>query len=54
MSINFLTQDNYLYSTNYSHVGAPKQWYSVPGFAAKDFEKVEYFATKKCKESYSQ
>lgn len=33
-------EDNYLYSINYSHFGAVKQWYGVPGGEAKLFEKV--------------
>ena len=32
-------EDNYLYSINYSHCGAVKQWYGVPGDQAKNFEK---------------
>lgn len=31
-------EDNYLYSINYNHSGAPKQWYGVPGSKAKQFE----------------
>lgn len=34
------TEDNYFYSINYSHMGAVKQWYGVPGSAAEKFEKV--------------
>ena len=33
-------EDNYLYSINYSHFGATKQWYGVPGAEAKNFEKT--------------
>lgn len=33
-------EDNYFYSINYSHFGATKQWYGVPGSEAKNFEKV--------------
>ena len=33
-------EDNYLYSINYNHLGAPKQWYGIPGSEAKNFEKV--------------
>jgi hypothetical protein len=33
-------EDNYLYSINYLHEGAPKTWYGVPGNAAALFEKV--------------
>jgi hypothetical protein len=33
-------EDNYLYSINYSHLGATKQWYGVPGSEAKNFEKI--------------
>ena len=33
-------EDNYLFSINYSHLGASKQWYGVPGSEAKNFEKV--------------
>ncbi len=34
------TEDNYFYSINYSHLGAVKQWYGVPGSAAEKFEKI--------------
>ena len=33
-------EDNYFYSISYNHFGATKQWYSVPGDRAADFEKV--------------
>mmetsp|Transcript_10156 Transcript_10156/g.12872 ORF Transcript_10156/g.12872 Transcript_10156/m.12872 type:complete len:692 (-) Transcript_10156:313-2388(-) len=33
-------EDNYLYSINYHHWGAPKQWYGVPG-TKKDAEGLE-------------
>jgi len=33
-------EDNYLYSINYNHMGATKQWYGVPGNEAKNFDKV--------------
>lgn len=33
-------EDNYLYSINYHHWGAPKQWYGVPG-TKKDSEGLE-------------
>ncbi|XP_076901773.1 lysine-specific demethylase JMJ13-like [Bidens hawaiensis] len=33
-------EDNYLYSINYHHCGAPKTWYGVPATAANEFEKV--------------
>lgn len=33
-------EDNYLYSINYNHFGAIKQWYGVPGAHSKTFEKV--------------
>eukprot|EP00037_Helgoeca_nana_P007096 m.64919 g.64919 ORF g.64919 m.64919 type:complete len:928 (-) comp17929_c0_seq1:228-3011(-) len=31
-------EDNYLYSINYHHFGAPKQWYGVPGSGAAALE----------------
>ncbi len=33
-------EDNYLYSINYSHFGEIKQWYGIPGTAARLFEKT--------------
>ena len=33
-------EDNYLFAMNYSHMGAAKQWYGVPGDNTKRFEKV--------------
>jgi len=33
-------EDNYLYSISYSHFGAVKQWYGVPGSSADQFETV--------------
>jgi len=33
-------EDNYLYSINYNHFGAVKQWYGVPGASADQFETV--------------
>ncbi|KAL3904104.1 MAG: hypothetical protein SGILL_010195, partial [Bacillariaceae sp.] len=33
-------EDNYLYSINYHHKGAPKQWYGVPG-TQKDADGLE-------------
>ena len=33
-------EDNYLYSINYSHHGAVKQWYGVPGSQSEALEKV--------------
>lgn len=45
-------EDNYLYSINYSHFGAVKQWYGVPGGEAKTFEKViKEFLLESFKES---
>lgn len=37
------TEDNFFYSINYSHFGAVKQWYGVPGSSAETFEKVAIF-----------
>ncbi|KAJ8599303.1 hypothetical protein CTAYLR_008838 [Chrysophaeum taylorii] len=34
------TEDNFLASINYLHMGAPKQWYGVPGSHATAFENV--------------
>jgi hypothetical protein len=34
------TEDNYLFSMNYSHLGAGKQWYGIPQYDANKFEKV--------------
>merc|ERR1719193_638117 len=34
------TEDQYQYSINYNHTGAPKQWYGVPGLQASQFEEV--------------
>eukprot|EP00027_Filamoeba_sp_ATCC50430_P002798 CAMPEP_0168545640 /NCGR_PEP_ID=MMETSP0413-20121227/3067_1 /TAXON_ID=136452 /ORGANISM="Filamoeba nolandi, Strain NC-AS-23-1" /LENGTH=899 /DNA_ID=CAMNT_0008575753 /DNA_START=158 /DNA_END=2857 /DNA_ORIENTATION=- len=33
-------EDNYLYSINYIHHGAPKVWYGIPEHAATKFEEV--------------
>jgi hypothetical protein len=33
-------EDDYLYSINYHHIGAPKSWYAVPGKFAAQFEKT--------------
>ncbi|CAM6090958.1 unnamed protein product [Calypogeia fissa] len=33
-------EDHCFYSVNYLHCGEPKSWYSVPGSAAEEFEKV--------------
>jgi hypothetical protein len=42
-------EDNYLFSINYSHHGAGKQWYGVPGEAAHKFEKVGSFVAGSCR-----
>jgi histone demethylase JARID1 len=43
------TEDNYLYSINYSHFGDIKQWYGIPSKHAKAFEKVcEIIRTDAC------
>ena len=34
------TEDNYLYSINHLHMGAPKRWYGVPSHAADQFERA--------------
>jgi histone demethylase JARID1 len=39
-------EDNFLYSMNYSHFGAPKQWYSVPSSFAQNFEKAAQAALR--------
>ena len=31
-------EDQWTYSVNYNHVGAPKTWYGIPGGAAEQFE----------------
>eukprot|EP00729_Bicosta_minor_P002733 gene2733-2203_t len=31
-------EDQWTYSVNYNHVGAPKTWYGIPGRAAEQFE----------------
>lgn len=36
-------EDNYFYSISYNHFGATKQWYSVPGDSASQFEKVRLY-----------
>lgn len=34
------TEDNWMYSINYNHTGAPKLWYGVPGSAAPLLERA--------------
>eukprot|EP00271_Cylindrocystis_brebissonii_P019715 TRINITY_DN6164_c0_g1_i1.p1 TRINITY_DN6164_c0_g1~~TRINITY_DN6164_c0_g1_i1.p1 ORF type:complete len:920 (-),score=242.64 TRINITY_DN6164_c0_g1_i1:272-3031(-) len=36
----FHTEDNFLYSVNYHHLGAPKTWYGVPAASSSRFEKA--------------
>lgn len=38
--VELYIKDNYLYSINYSHSGAVKQWYGIPGEHARGFEEV--------------
>lgn len=33
-------EDDYLYSVNYHHTGAPKTWYGIPGPKSEQFERV--------------
>ncbi|GBG80268.1 hypothetical protein CBR_g30634 [Chara braunii] len=36
----FHTEDNYLYSVNYHHIGATKTWYGIPSSHAAAFERA--------------
>eukprot|EP00629_Pelagomonadales_sp_RCC1024_P003224 CAMPEP_0119266428 /NCGR_PEP_ID=MMETSP1329-20130426/4916_1 /TAXON_ID=114041 /ORGANISM="Genus nov. species nov., Strain RCC1024" /LENGTH=507 /DNA_ID=CAMNT_0007266307 /DNA_START=264 /DNA_END=1787 /DNA_ORIENTATION=+ len=44
-------EDNYLSSINYHHVGAPKQWYGIPGDKSGAFEKA---AQELCKHQFQK